>query len=393
MEDCKKMEDDFKKIDDFINITLKEATSSKTSLNIYGDTDKNAEIKRENLRFYLKKMRTLNPSRLFVGEAPGINGCFWTGIPFTDINTLVNNSFFQERKEKMYSSIDSCNEYEGEVKELVSLIFNKNKINKKGKLEHSIINTLRREREKKKIEFKERIEERIELVYSIIDPCEKCDGRIKELVHLILNEKPIENKINKKKELEYSIINTLKKEREKKKTEFKEEIEKKIKLVYLIIDFHVKNNVMINEFPEKTSSTVWKCLDKLAEKDLKYPLLWNIYPFHPGKNAGNKTDNRTPTPEECKIGVNLLFDLLKCFNIKEIFPVGDVAKDVLEEKIPLTDHSLCHPAARRGGITKFRKKFNEIYQIKDISPTPKNKKNQNNNNKKKKGQNSENSEE
>ena len=48
MEDCKKMEDDFKKIDDFINITLIEATSSKTRLNIYGDTDEHAEITREN---------------------------------------------------------------------------------------------------------------------------------------------------------------------------------------------------------------------------------------------------------------------------------------------------------------------------------------------------------
>lgn len=53
-------------------------------INIYSDADvENAEIRRNNLFFYLKKMKDLKPLRLFVGEAPGIDGCYRTGIPFT----------------------------------------------------------------------------------------------------------------------------------------------------------------------------------------------------------------------------------------------------------------------------------------------------------------------
>ena len=48
MGKCREIKDDFKKIDDFIDKTLKGVTSSKTSLNIYGDKDENAGIKREN---------------------------------------------------------------------------------------------------------------------------------------------------------------------------------------------------------------------------------------------------------------------------------------------------------------------------------------------------------
>ena len=85
----------YKDIDDFINNLAGYKSSNEWSLNIYQFEWKNeedakiAEVRRENLRFYLEKMKDLNPLRLFVGEAPGIKGCCRTGIPFTDERVLA----------------------------------------------------------------------------------------------------------------------------------------------------------------------------------------------------------------------------------------------------------------------------------------------------------------
>lgn len=85
-----------KKIDIFIN-GLAKIEPPTMSLNIYKG-GKDTQIKKDNLKYYLMN---LNPTLLFVGEAPGRWGCFRTGIPFTDINTLAENNFFEgRRKEK-----------------------------------------------------------------------------------------------------------------------------------------------------------------------------------------------------------------------------------------------------------------------------------------------------
>ncbi len=82
------------KIDEFINDIASVSTPDKMSLNIYMGDSKEAEIRREFLRFYLNEMKKLNPTRIFIGEAPGHNGCFNTGIPFTDENTIAHHPFF-----------------------------------------------------------------------------------------------------------------------------------------------------------------------------------------------------------------------------------------------------------------------------------------------------------
>ncbi len=83
------------------------------SLNIYQFEWKNeedakiAEVRRENLCFYLETIKELKeknqscPLYLFIGEAPGRWGCFQTGVPFTDINTLVENVFFEGRRKEL----------------------------------------------------------------------------------------------------------------------------------------------------------------------------------------------------------------------------------------------------------------------------------------------------
>lgn len=83
---------------------LKEKKQELKNISIDNWCEK-AKIKQKNLHFYLnkviKKMKELNPPHLFVGEAPGRWGCFQSGIPFTDINVLVENDFFKERRDEL----------------------------------------------------------------------------------------------------------------------------------------------------------------------------------------------------------------------------------------------------------------------------------------------------
>ncbi len=53
-----------------------------------GDRERDA-VRRENLRLYLREMATAAPTVMLVGEAPGYNGCHWSGIPFTSERQLV----------------------------------------------------------------------------------------------------------------------------------------------------------------------------------------------------------------------------------------------------------------------------------------------------------------
>ena len=208
----------------------------------------NAEIKCKNLQMYLNKMKMLesNSFRLFIGEAPGIKGCFGTGIPFTDERILV------------------CER----------LINKKNQIN----LENSFFNELR----------------------------------------------------NK------------------------------------------SNDSCKNSQKERTSYIVWERLNRINKVDL--PILWNIYPFHPGQETERKIKNRPPTPDECKKGIDFLFDLLEFFDIKEIYPVGDKARETLEKskedlllkkkfsniKLKLEEcEYIPHPSYK--GAQKFRERLSQIY--------------------------------
>jgi len=53
-----------------------------------GDPRRDA-IRRENLRLYFEESFVVEPATLLVGEAPGYNGCRWTGIPFTSERQLA----------------------------------------------------------------------------------------------------------------------------------------------------------------------------------------------------------------------------------------------------------------------------------------------------------------
>jgi uracil-DNA glycosylase len=47
------------------------------------------ELRRENLRLYLRQMAGIGPRAMLVGEAPGYRGCRLTGVPFTSEKILL----------------------------------------------------------------------------------------------------------------------------------------------------------------------------------------------------------------------------------------------------------------------------------------------------------------
>ena len=67
-------------IDTFIDYLSHLETPDEMSLNMYKGNTLGAEVRREQPRFYLEAMRENNPSKLFVGEAPGRNGCLQSGL-------------------------------------------------------------------------------------------------------------------------------------------------------------------------------------------------------------------------------------------------------------------------------------------------------------------------
>ena len=64
---------------------LNEFIAKLTSYSSNGCVDNQYQNKLQisNLKYYLYNMSLLNPNILFVGEAPGYQGCALTGIPFT----------------------------------------------------------------------------------------------------------------------------------------------------------------------------------------------------------------------------------------------------------------------------------------------------------------------
>jgi len=100
-----------KQIEDFISsLSLVQKTTDTT--NIYYGNSKESQIRRNNLKVYLTKMKSLNPSYLLLGEAPGYKGCRLSGIGFTSEKILFDNPFFQNEQIQF---INESNKLESEI--------------------------------------------------------------------------------------------------------------------------------------------------------------------------------------------------------------------------------------------------------------------------------------
>lgn len=117
--------------------------------------------------------------------------------------------------------------------------------------------------------------------------------------------------------------------------------------------FEGGNYAVVNEDEpkkERTATAFWDILNQAGS----YPLLWNIYPFHPFDPATRK--NRCPNKQEIELGKAVLEKLLIIFNIKKIYGVGRKAADALREH-PLFGGYVRHPSY--GGVAECRRQLIE----------------------------------
>jgi uracil-DNA glycosylase len=101
-------------------------------------------------------------------------------------------------------------------------------------------------------------------------------------------------------------------------------------------------------FSEPSATIVWKTLYRLgiAERTI----LWNAMQLHPYR-TDNLWSNRTPTPDEIKLGEPALRMLTETFPHARIVAVGKKAEGLLHEMGVATAGAVRHPA--NGGATQF----------------------------------------
>jgi hypothetical protein len=101
-------------------------------------------------------------------------------------------------------------------------------------------------------------------------------------------------------------------------------------------------------FSEPSATIVWKTLYKLGIQERT--ILWNAMQLHPYR-PDNLWSNRTPTPEEIRLGEPALRILIEKFPAAKIIAVGKKSEGLLREmNIPIAG-SVRHPA--NGGATEF----------------------------------------
>ena len=101
-------------------------------------------------------------------------------------------------------------------------------------------------------------------------------------------------------------------------------------------------------FSEPSATIVWKTLYRLgiAERTI----LWNALQLHPHR-SDNLWSNRTPTPEEIRLGEPAMRFLVEAFPRAKIVAVGKKAEGLLGEMGVKVAGAVRHPA--NGGATEF----------------------------------------
>lgn len=108
-------------------------------------------------------------------------------------------------------------------------------------------------------------------------------------------------------------------------------------------------------FSEPSATIVWKTLYRLgiAERTI----LWNAMQLHPHRRD-ELWSNRTPTPEEIRLGEPALRMLIEAFPKAKIVAVGKKAEGLLGEMGIRVTGSVRHPA--NGGATEFASGLNAL---------------------------------
>jgi len=101
-------------------------------------------------------------------------------------------------------------------------------------------------------------------------------------------------------------------------------------------------------FSEPSATIVWKTLYRLGIEERT--ILWNAMQLHPYR-PDNLWSNRTPTPEEIRLGEPALRILIETFPAAKVIAVGKKSEELLREMCIPVAGSVRHPA--NGGATKF----------------------------------------
>ena len=104
---------------------------------------------------------------------------------------------------------------------------------------------------------------------------------------------------------------------------------------------------------ESSAMTIW---EKLSEKEI-YPLMWNIYPFHPHQD-GNVNSNRTPKAAEIRLGREIAEKLINIFEIETVLCIGRKAEAIRQLKVFKSCEYIIHPA--RGKASKFKEQIDKF---------------------------------
>lgn len=92
-------------IENFINYISAIEEPTNLCTNLYRGQSELAQIRRTNLRLYLEQMVAINPKVMLIGIAPGIHGCYKTGIPFTDEHSVAKCLFFSNAGYRIASEV------------------------------------------------------------------------------------------------------------------------------------------------------------------------------------------------------------------------------------------------------------------------------------------------
>ncbi|WP_304337266.1 uracil-DNA glycosylase [Capnocytophaga leadbetteri] len=104
---------------------------------------------------------------------------------------------------------------------------------------------------------------------------------------------------------------------------------------------------------ETSAMAIW---EKLSEKEI-YPLMWNIFPFHPHQE-GNINSNRTPKAAEIRLGREIAKKLINIFEIETVLCIGRKAEAIRQLKIFKSCEYIIHPA--RGKASKFKEQIDKF---------------------------------
>jgi hypothetical protein len=114
-------------------------------------------------------------------------------------------------------------------------------------------------------------------------------------------------------------------------------------------------------FTEPTATIVWGFLADQGI-DPRRVVLWNAFPWHPYKADKGLLSNRTPSDAELSAGHDVLLEMLKLGQFRQVIAVGEKSSAQLQQ-LGIATTKVRHPA--NGGAGLFRHQMTELFALMD----------------------------